>query len=77
MVTESREVSPPPSSAFDYLYEFSETRKVLEEFFRCPAMPGNTQLGVNDEIVNFQVSIKPIIEERDVEGVVESIAEVL
>lgn len=23
--------------AFDYLYEFSETRKVLEEFFKCPA----------------------------------------
>lgn len=25
-----------PSSTFDYLYEFSETRKVLEEFFKCP-----------------------------------------
>ncbi|XP_055587749.1 uncharacterized protein LOC129740167 [Uranotaenia lowii] len=24
------------SSTFDYLYEFSETRKVLEEFFKCP-----------------------------------------
>ncbi|KAI5634013.1 phosphotyrosine interaction domain (PTB/PID) domain-containing protein [Phthorimaea operculella] len=49
VVTESRDPSPPPSSAaFDYLYEFSETRKVLEEFFRCPAMH-NT-----DEIVNFQ-----------------------
>ncbi|KAJ2940680.1 hypothetical protein O0L34_g14789 [Tuta absoluta] len=49
VVTESREPSPPPSSAaFDYLYEFSETRKVLEEFFRCPAMH-NT-----DEIVNFR-----------------------
>ncbi|XP_014222635.1 uncharacterized protein LOC106649641 isoform X8 [Trichogramma pretiosum] len=24
-------------STFDYLYEFSETRKVLEEFFKCPA----------------------------------------
>ncbi|XP_026294711.1 uncharacterized protein LOC412594 isoform X12 [Apis mellifera] len=23
-------------STFDYLYEFSETRKVLEEFFKCP-----------------------------------------
>ncbi|XP_052871826.1 uncharacterized protein LOC128277409 [Anopheles cruzii] len=40
--------SPPPppqpqpqpltsSSTFDYLYEFSETRKVLEEFFKCPS----------------------------------------
>ncbi|XP_068626246.1 uncharacterized protein [Battus philenor] len=54
VVTESRDVSPPPSSAFDYLYEFSETRKVLEEFFRCPAVPGHTQLSANDEIVNFQ-----------------------
>lgn len=25
-----------PTSTFDYLYEFSETRKVLEEFFKCP-----------------------------------------
>lgn len=27
---------PPKISTFDYLYEFSETRKVLEEFFKCP-----------------------------------------
>ncbi|XP_037920527.1 uncharacterized protein LOC119657601 isoform X2 [Hermetia illucens] len=27
----------PKSSTFDYLYEFSETRKVLEEFFKCPS----------------------------------------
>lgn len=26
----------PPKTTFDYLYEFSETRKVLEEFFKCP-----------------------------------------
>lgn len=26
----------PKLSTFDYLYEFSETRKVLEEFFKCP-----------------------------------------
>ncbi|XP_049874559.1 uncharacterized protein LOC126372733 [Pectinophora gossypiella] len=52
VVTESRDASPPPSSAaFDYLYEFSETRKVLEEFFRCPAMANQHN---NDEIVNFQ-----------------------
>lgn len=25
------------NSTFDYLYEFSETRKVLEEFFKCPS----------------------------------------
>ncbi|XP_059222194.1 uncharacterized protein LOC106088904 isoform X3 [Stomoxys calcitrans] len=28
---------PSKSSTFDYLYEFSETRKVLEEFFKCPS----------------------------------------
>lgn len=28
--------SSVPTSTFDYLYEFSETRKVLEEFFKCP-----------------------------------------
>lgn len=56
IVTESRDVTPPSSSAaFDYLYEFSETRKVLEEFFRCPTtQAGQTQLNTNDEIVNFQ-----------------------
>ncbi|XP_063357789.1 uncharacterized protein LOC134647378 isoform X4 [Cydia amplana] len=55
IVTESRDVTPPSgSAAFDYLYEFSETRKVLEEFFRCPAVAGHTQLNSNDEIVNFQ-----------------------
>lgn len=56
VVTESRDISPPSgSAAFDYLYEFSETRKVLEEFFRCPAVTGHGQLNSNDEIVNFQV----------------------
>lgn len=24
------------TTTFDYLYEFSETRKVLEDFFKCP-----------------------------------------
>ncbi|XP_031336886.1 uncharacterized protein LOC116166167 isoform X2 [Photinus pyralis] len=28
--------TPATTAAFDYLYEFSETRKVLEEFFKCP-----------------------------------------
>ncbi|VVD02513.1 unnamed protein product [Leptidea sinapis] len=50
IITESRDETPPRSStAFDYLYEFSETRKVLEEFFKCPQQ----QIGT-DEIVNFQ-----------------------
>ncbi|GAB0087184.1 amyloid-beta A4 precursor protein-binding family A member 1 isoform X1 [Sergentomyia squamirostris] len=30
------EVIQQPATTFDYLYEFSETRKVLEEFFKCP-----------------------------------------
>lgn len=29
------------NSTFDYLYEFSETRKVLEEFFKCPGVNEN------------------------------------
>ncbi|XP_039751757.1 uncharacterized protein LOC120627767 isoform X4 [Pararge aegeria] len=54
VTTDSRDGTPPPSSAaFDYLYEFSETRKVLEEFFRCPTLPGQQQNSA-DEIVNFQ-----------------------
>lgn len=57
VLPESRDATPPPgSAAFDYLYEFSETRKVLEEFFRCPTLPGQQQ-NINDEIVNFQVTI--------------------
>ncbi|XP_076262535.1 uncharacterized protein LOC143197738 isoform X29 [Rhynchophorus ferrugineus] len=34
----NKSTSPPAinASTFDYLYEFSETRKVLEEFFKCP-----------------------------------------
>nr|XP_012138490.1 PREDICTED: uncharacterized protein LOC100882469 isoform X1 [Megachile rotundata] len=30
-------------STFDYLYEFSETRKVLEEFFKCPPPTKETE----------------------------------
>ena len=33
---------PTASSTFDYLYEFSETRKVLEEFFKCPSNDDKT-----------------------------------
>ncbi|XP_053622409.1 uncharacterized protein LOC128681970 isoform X3 [Plodia interpunctella] len=55
VVTESRDITPPTGSAtFDYLYEFSETRKVLEEFFKCPSMMGQMALNGNNEIVNFQ-----------------------
>lgn len=34
-----------PSATFDYLYEFSETRKVLEEFFKCPENDQIKELG--------------------------------
>lgn len=40
---------PPANSTFDYLYEFSETRKVLEEFFKH----SDTDSTKND----FQVTI--------------------
>ncbi|XP_044016997.1 uncharacterized protein LOC122858276 isoform X3 [Aphidius gifuensis] len=42
----------PGGSTFDYLYEFSETRKVLEEFFKCPAP--NEEKENNGEAFPFQ-----------------------
>lgn len=42
----------PIASTFDYLYEFSETRKVLEEFFKCP--PADEENRYESE---FQVSL--------------------
>ncbi|KAK1137492.1 hypothetical protein K0M31_001998 [Melipona bicolor] len=39
-------------STFDYLYEFSETRKVLEEFFKCP--PPTKEKENNTESFPFQ-----------------------
>lgn len=44
----------PGGSTFDYLYEFSETRKVLEEFFKCPAPTKEKENNV--ESFPFQVS---------------------
>jgi hypothetical protein len=38
-------------STFDYLYEFSETRKVLEEFFKCPT-PAEEE---SSDVFQFQV----------------------
>lgn len=40
-------------STFDYLYEFSETRKVLEEFFKCP--PPTKEKENSTESFPFQV----------------------
>lgn len=42
-------------STFDYLYEFSETRKVLEEFFKCP--PPTKEKENSTESFPFQVLI--------------------
>lgn len=36
-LSEQQSTSAVRNSTFDYLYEFSETRKVLEEFFKCPS----------------------------------------
>ena len=41
-------------STFDYLYEFSETRKVLEEFFKCPPP---VEEKTNKDVYPFQVSL--------------------
>lgn len=38
----------PGGSTFDYLYEFSETRKVLEEFFKCPPPTEDKDTNIND-----------------------------
>lgn len=40
---DSRSSSPSPTMNFDYLYEFSETRKVLEEFFKSGTENPDTQ----------------------------------
>lgn len=46
----------PSSMTFDYLYEFSETRKVLEEFFKCPKSNDiDHDTGTLDDINEFQV----------------------
>lgn len=48
----------PGGSTFDYLYEFSETRKVLEEFFKCPAPTKEKENNI--ESFPFQVSFVKI-----------------
>jgi len=45
----------PGGSTFDYLYEFSETRKVLEEFFKCPAPTKEKENNI--ESFPFQVNL--------------------
>ncbi|CAG9759960.1 unnamed protein product [Ceutorhynchus assimilis] len=51
-----RNSSPPTSNTttFDYLYEFSETRKVLEEFFKCPPEEEN-RLGSEFQDLEYEL----------------------
>jgi hypothetical protein len=48
-------VAGTATTAFDYLYEFSETRKVLEEFFKCPPAPSGEE--TNCAAGDFQVRV--------------------
>lgn len=43
------------TSTFDYLYEFSETRKVLEEFFKCPPPDDEGHLEVQFQDLDYEL----------------------
>ncbi|CAH1965182.1 unnamed protein product [Acanthoscelides obtectus] len=43
------------SSTFDYLYEFSETRKVLEEFFKCPPPEEDNRLDEEFQDLEYEL----------------------
>ncbi|XP_065165959.1 uncharacterized protein [Atheta coriaria] len=43
------------SSTFDYLYEFSETRKVLEEFFKCPPPEEENRLEAEFQDLEYEL----------------------
>ncbi|XP_060529602.1 amyloid-beta A4 precursor protein-binding family A member 2-like [Cylas formicarius] len=43
------------TSTFDYLYEFSETRKVLEEFFKCPPPEEETRLETEFQDLEYEL----------------------
>lgn len=53
---QKRNSSPPTTNTttFDYLYEFSETRKVLEEFFKCPPEE-ETRLGTEFQDLEYEL----------------------
>ncbi|XP_063914938.1 uncharacterized protein LOC135131239 isoform X2 [Zophobas morio] len=60
--TFNKKASPPPTttsntttSTFDYLYEFSETRKVLEEFFKCPPPDEENRLEVEFQDLEYEL----------------------
>ncbi|KAK9889876.1 hypothetical protein WA026_008678 [Henosepilachna vigintioctopunctata] len=47
--------SATTNSTFDYLYEFSETRKVLEEFFKCPPPEEENRLEAEFEDLEYEL----------------------
>ncbi|CAH0562600.1 unnamed protein product [Brassicogethes aeneus] len=47
--------SPTATSTFDYLYEFSETRKVLEEFFKCPPPEEENRLEAEFQDLEYEL----------------------
>ncbi|CAH1153767.1 unnamed protein product [Phaedon cochleariae] len=53
----NNKTSPPntATSTFDYLYEFSETRKVLEEFFKCPPSEEENRLEVEFQDLEYEL----------------------
>ncbi|XP_046801574.1 probable serine/threonine-protein kinase DDB_G0282963 isoform X1 [Lucilia cuprina] len=65
---------PTKSSTFDYLYEFSETRKVLEEFFKCPSnddkpiIENSSDVDSIDIQYEFHTNLGRDIEEDEADG---------
>ncbi|XP_050519208.1 uncharacterized protein LOC114331300 isoform X7 [Diabrotica virgifera virgifera] len=54
--TNKKPISPnATTSTFDYLYEFSETRKVLEEFFKCPPTDEENRLEVEFQDLEYEL----------------------
>ncbi|XP_067641272.1 serine-rich adhesin for platelets isoform X2 [Eurosta solidaginis] len=57
---------PTKSSTFDYLYEFSETRKVLEEFFKCPSIDDRPIENVSDvDSIDIQYEFHSNLDRND------------
>lgn len=58
------------SISFDYLYEYSETRKVLDEFFTSPTTANNSAL---DNLENAEIAIDQDVDDHNVNSRVNSI----
>jgi hypothetical protein len=62
-IIDSKVFSNTATTTFDYLYEFSETRKVLEEFFKCPSNEDDKTLeklsdfndGASDDVESIDI----------------------